>query len=285
MDTQGEVLKDWDDEIHRALAHPIRRRIIKCLQEKDALSFRELLKYIGISNHGKLGFHIKALRGLVEREPTMKKYRLTDRGQLAGELIWDIHFIIDRGGRDLAHEPTRYVRRLRFGDHAVLYYDTEDVKREISFSFLEAGLPKGEAVVYLVSEHKLDSESREIQRCGISADYFRTEAFTIMSADEWYLKKGKAQAKTIIANWETLIKEKQKAGFTGLRGAGEMEIFFDNAKVEELLRYEAALDRQLAFDLCALCLYDTHRVDENQFVQLKKSHGHLILQDIALVTT
>ena len=277
-------MKDWDDEIHRALAHPIRRRIIECLQESD-FSFRELLKCVAVGNHGKLGFHIKALRGLVEREPTMKKYRLTDRGQLAGELIWDIRFIIDRGGRDLAHEPTRYVRRLRFGDHAVLFYDTEDVKREITFPFLEAGLPKGEAVVYLVPEHKLDSESREIQRYGISVDYFRTEAFTIMSADEWYMKKGKAQAKTIIANWQKLLKEKQKAGFKGLRGAGEMEVFFDNAKIKELLRYEAALGRQLASNVCGLCLYDTHRVDENQFVQLKKSHGHLILQDIALVTT
>jgi len=278
-------LKDWDDEIHRALAHPIRRRIIECLQERNVLSFRELLKYVGIGNHGKLGFHLKALTGLVEREPSMKKFRLTDRGQLAGELIWDIRFTIARGGRDLAHEPTRYVRRLRFGDHAVLYYDTEDIKREITFSFLEAGLPKGEAVVYVVSEHRLGSESREIQRYGISADYFRTEAFTIMPTEEWYLKKGKAQAKTIIANWETLLKEKQKAGFTGLRAAGEMEVFFDNAKIKELLRYEAALGRQLALDLCALCIYDANRLKEKQVIQLNKYHGHEIFKDIALVTT
>jgi len=172
---------------------------LECLQKND-LSFRELLKGVGIRNHGKLGFHIRALRGLVEREPLTKKYRLTDRGQLAGELIWDIHFMIERGGRDLAYEPTRYVRRMRFGDHAILYYDTEGVKREISFSFLEAGLPKGEAVFYLVSENKLDSEAREIQRYGIRAEYFRTGAFTIMSADEWYLEKGQAQAETIIAN-------------------------------------------------------------------------------------
>jgi len=285
MDRRGEILKDWDDEIHRALAHPIRRCIIECLQEGNALSFRELLKHVGIGNHGKLGFHIKALTGLVEREPSVGKYRLTDRGQLAGELIWDIRFIVDRGGRDLAHEPTRYVRHLRFGDHAILYYDTEDVKREISFSFLEAGLPKGEAIVYLVSEHRLDSEGREIQRHGISADHFRTGAFTIMSADEWYLKKGKAHAKTIIANWQTLLKQKQKAGFTGLRAAGEMEAFFDHAKTKELLRYEAALGRQLAFDVCGLCLYDTHRLEEQQIIKLKKCHGHEIFKDTALKMT
>jgi len=285
MDRRGETLKDWDDEIHRALAHPIRRRIIECLQEKDALSFRELLKHVGIGNHGKLGFHMKALGELVEREPSMGKYRLTDRGQLAGELIWDTRFIVDRGGRDLTHEPTRYVRRLRFGDHAILYYDTEDIKREISFSFLEAGLPKGEAVVYLVSDHRLGSEGQAIQRHGISANCFRMGAFTIMSADEWYLKKGKAQAKTIIANWLMLAKEKQKAGFTGLRGAGEMEVFFDNAKIKELLRYEAAFGRQLPLNLCALCIYDMNRLDEDQIIKLKKCHGHEIFKDTALKTT
>lgn len=278
-------MKDWDDEIYRALAHPIRRRIIECLQESKNVSFRELLKYVGVGNHGKLGFHIKALGGLVERKPSMGKYCLTEKGQLAGELIWDIRYIIERGGRDLAYEPTRYVKRLRFGDHAILYYDTEDVKREISFPFLEVGLPKGEAVVYIVSERKLDSENQAIQRYGISADYFRNGAFTIMSADEWYLEKGKAQAKTIIANTLSLLKEKQKAGFTGLRGTGEMEVFFANSKSEELLRYEAALGRQLASNICVLCLYDTEWLDEKQVIQLNKCHGHRIFRDIALTAT
>ncbi len=289
LDRQDEALKDWDDEIHRALAHPIRRRIIERLQEKGDLSFHELLKYVGTSNHGKLAFHLKALRELVEREPAIKKYRLTDRGQLAGELMWDTRFIIARGGRDLAHEPTRYVRHLRFGDHAILYYDTEDVKRAITYSFLEAGLPRGEAVVYLVSEHKLDSEGQAIQRYGISANYFRTGALTIMSAEEWYLKKGKAKAETIIANWQTLAKEKQKAtraraAFTGLRGAADMDVFFDNEKVNELLRYEKAFGRQLLHNLCALCLYGTHRLEDEQVIQLRKCHGHEIFGDIALKT-
>jgi hypothetical protein len=277
----GEALKDWDDEIHRALSHYVRRRIIECLQEND-LSFRELLKCVPIGNHGKLGFHLKALSELIEREPSMKKYRLTDRGRLAGELIWDVRFAIARGGRDLVNEPTRYVRRLRFGDHAVLYYDIEDVKREITFSYLEAGLSKGEAVVYVVSEHKLSSEALEIQRYGISGDYLRNGAFTIMSAYEWYLKKGKAQAKTIIANWQTLIKEKQKAGFTGVHAAGEMDAFFQNAKIKELLRYEAALGRHLNFDLCGLCLYNTNLLDEKLRIQLNECHGHEILEDMAL---
>jgi len=282
---KGKTLRlgDWDDQIHKALAHPIRRHVIECLQERS-LSFQELLKSVAISNHGKLGFHLKALEGLVEREPSMGKYRLTDRGQLAGELIWDARFIIARSGQDLTLKPPRYARRLRLGDHAILFYDTEDDMHEITFPFLEAGLLKGEAVVYVVPENEMYSEGQEIQRYGISVDRFHKEAFTLLSAEEWYLKKGKAQAETIIANWLTLTKEKQKVGFTGLCGATEMKVFFDYAKGEELLRYEAALGRYFALNLCGLCLYDTHRLDEKQFIQLNKSHGHSIFKGIALKT-
>jgi len=274
-------LKNSNDVILKAIAHPIRRRIIECLRDKHTLSYNELLEQLAIRNHGKLGFHMRALKSLVEHELSTKKYRLTDKGQLAGELIWDIRFIISRGGRDLAQEPTRYVQRLGFGDHAFLLFDTEDVKRDISFSFLEAGLPRGEATVYLVSECKLDSESKEVQRYGISADYFRTKAFTIMSAEDWYLKKGKAQPKRIITNLLTFLKEKEKAGFTGLRMAGEMNVFLDNAKIKELLKYEAMLGRQIAYNVCALCLYDTNKIDEKQIAQLTKCHGHLISKDMA----
>ena len=96
-------MKDWDDEIYGALAHPVRRRIIECLQEKKNVSFHELLKYVDIGNHGKLGFHIKALGELVERHPSKKRYRLTDRGQLASELIWDIRYIIEREADETSH--------------------------------------------------------------------------------------------------------------------------------------------------------------------------------------
>lgn len=196
----------------------------------------------------------------------------------------EIRLTMAKDTLDLNHDPTRYVRRLSPGDHAILFYDTEEIKRQIVYPFLEAGLLKGDATVYIVSEHKLDSEAREIQRCGISADYFRTEAFTIISADEWYLKKGKAQAKTIIDNLQKLLEEKQKAGFTGLRATGEMDTFFDNAKIKELLRYEAALGRQLASNVCGLCLYNTHKLDEQEFIQLNHSHGHSIFKGIAFKT-
>jgi DNA-binding transcriptional ArsR family regulator len=273
-------LKDWDNEIFDALAHPVRRRIIERLQERNALSYSELLKLVDISNHGKIGFHIRALEGLVERESS-RKYRLTEKGLLASELMWDIRFLLSRGRRGLAYEPTTYARNLKSGDHAFLLYNTEDSKHEISFSFLEGGLARGEAAAFLVSERKLDSENREVQQYGVTTNHFRSEAFIIMSAEEWYMKKGKAQARRILANWLELLKAKQEEGYKGLRVAGEMAVFFECGKGKELLKYEAMLGKQLVNNLCGLCVYNANMLDEKQCVQLSKYHGHLISKDMA----
>jgi len=273
-------LKDWDDEIFNALAHPIRRHIIESLREKS-LTYNELLRLISITNHGKLGFHIRSLKGLIEREASTNKYRLTEKGHLASELVWDIRFILSRGRRDFASEPIRYAKKLGFGDHAFLLYSTEGDKREIAFSYLEAGLPRSEAVIFLVSEQRLDSENREVQRYGISENNFREGAFTIMSSEEWYLKKGKAHAKTIITNWLELLKAKEKVGFKGLRVAGEMEVFFNHGKNEQLLEYEETLGRQFTQNICGLCIYDINRLDERQITQLTNCHGHIISKDMA----
>ena len=115
-------------------------------------------------NHGRLGFHLRALKGLIEHEPSTNRYSLTDRGLLANELICDTRLTIAKDTLGLNHNPTRYVRRLSPGDHAILFYDTEEIKRQIAYPFLEAGLLKGDAIVYIVSEHKLDLESQEIQK-------------------------------------------------------------------------------------------------------------------------
>lgn len=265
----------WDYQFQRAMSHPVNRKIIECLHDEN-LTFTELLNKVGDDgNHGKFGYHLRTLSEFVELEPTTKKYRLTDRGKLLVDVIHDFRFLTSRG-----KEAWKYTERLTIGDHAVALYDNDDFKRQISFPFLNAGLSRGEATVYVVSEDKLDSEIREIQKYGIDLDRLPTEAFTIMSANEWFLRKGKAKAKTIVTNWETLIHEKKKAGFAGVHAAGETAIFINDGKTEELMRYGEALGRQLAFDLCALCLYDKNILEEKYLTRVFNCHGHIISEDL-----
>jgi hypothetical protein len=226
-------------------------------------------------DHGKFGYHLRALREFVELEPTTKKYHLTDRGQLLAEVICDFRFLVSGGKK-----ASRYAENLKIGDHALALYDNGDFKRKISFPFLKAGLSRDEAAVYVVSEDKLDSEIREIQKHGIDFDSLPGGAFTVMSAYEWYLRKGKANAKTIATNWQMLIQEKKKAGFAGVHAAGEMADFINNGTTEELLRYEESLGRRLAFDLSALCLYDNNMLIERHVTRVINCHGHMISKDL-----
>jgi hypothetical protein len=266
---------NWDYDIQRAMLHPVNRKIIDCLRDEN-LGFTELLNKVGDDgNHGKFGYHLRTLTEFVELEPTTKKYRLTDRGKLLAGVIRDFRFLASKG-----KEASRYVERLTIGDHAVAFYENDNFKRQISFPFLNAGLSRGETAVYVVSEDKLDSEIREIQEYGIDLDSLPKEAFTIMSAYEWYLRKGRAKAKTIVTNWQTLVHEKKKAGFAGVHAAGETAVFISNGKTEELLRYEELLGRQLVFDLCGLCLYDKNILEERHIARVFNCHGHIISEDL-----
>ena len=255
------------------MTHPIRRRIIESLKDSN-LSFTELLQVVDEANHGRFGFHLRALQEFVELEPSTKKYRLTDRGKLLAHVIQNFRSI--SSGREIYKE---YAENLVSRDHALVLYADENFKRKILLPFLKAGLLADEAVVYLAPEHKLDSEIKEIQRYGIDLENLRKEAFTIMSAYEWYLEKGKAQDKTIITNWLKLLKEKKKAGFSGIQVTGEMNVFLDYAK-KALLKYEKSFGKQLPTGLCALCLYNTEKIDKDLIPQLINCHSHLISKDI-----
>ena len=150
------ALNTWNSSFQKAMAHPTKRKIVECLREAD-LSFTELLNTVGYINHGGFGYHLRELKGFVELEPLTKKYRLTDKGRILAGLIRDF-----RSVASMNEEYARYVENLVFGDHAFALYASEDFKRQISLSFLKAGLLKGEAVVYLVAENKRDSEVRNL---------------------------------------------------------------------------------------------------------------------------
>ena len=266
----------WDYDIHRAMSHCLNRKIIECLHDEN-LGFTELLNKVGDDgNHGRFGYHLRTLSGFVELEPTTKKYRLTDRGKLLADVIHDFRFLTSRG-----KDASRYAERLTIGDHAVALYDDDDFKRQISFPFLNAGLSRDEAAVYFVSEDKLESEIREIQKYGLDLDSLPNEAFTITSGIEWYVGKGGAKIKkTILTNWQILIQEKKKAGFTGVHVAGDATDFINTGLSEELLKFDELLGRQLVFDVCGLCLYDKNILEERYFTRVFHCHGHIISKNL-----
>jgi DNA-binding transcriptional ArsR family regulator len=79
-----------------ALSHPLRREILLLLDEKDELSFTDLMNSLNVDT-GKLSFHIRGLTEFLEQTST-GKYRLGKLGIDAIVFIRDIDFTSRNAG-------------------------------------------------------------------------------------------------------------------------------------------------------------------------------------------
>jgi hypothetical protein len=74
------------DSLHKILKDEKRRKILSLLNDSTSLSYTELLNSLGISNTGKLNYHLKILNGLVNKGED-GRYNLTEKGKLAVRLL------------------------------------------------------------------------------------------------------------------------------------------------------------------------------------------------------
>jgi hypothetical protein len=139
------------------------------------------------------------------------------------------------------------------------------------------------ATIYLASEQGMDKERKEMKRRYSDIEELEERgAFTIMSAEEWYMHRGKASPDVIVDNWSKLLQEKMSQGYKGLQAAAEMDVFSENSKTSELVAYERKLGRKLPQSICAMCMYDAPRLEPGQVMSLIETHGHGIFERIAL---
>jgi DNA-binding transcriptional ArsR family regulator len=76
---------DWSS-LHKILSDTTRRSILELLAEKGSLGYTEILTLLHVTNTGRLNYHLKALGDLISKDGE-GKYRLTERGQLAVNLL------------------------------------------------------------------------------------------------------------------------------------------------------------------------------------------------------
>ena len=74
------------ESLHRILKHPIRRRIVLELHRRSELTYTELMGILGLTNTGKLNYHLKMLGDLIEKDEN-GRYCLTEKGRLASQLL------------------------------------------------------------------------------------------------------------------------------------------------------------------------------------------------------
>ncbi len=73
--------------LHRILKDSTRVNILTTLEKKDSLAYSELLTLSGISNTGRLNYHLKILDDLVSKNSETGEYSLSEKGRLAVEFL------------------------------------------------------------------------------------------------------------------------------------------------------------------------------------------------------
>ncbi len=101
------------DQVLSSMSHGLRRRIIAVLAGSGSLSYSDLLRNTGVES-SMLSFHLRKLRGLVERGDD-GLYRLTSLGRRAASILECI-----QGSRSDAGVAIRGVSIYVIGDDVLL---------------------------------------------------------------------------------------------------------------------------------------------------------------------
>lgn len=137
------------DRVFEALAHPIRRRILKLLEERPR-SYSELMEELGVDSPT-LAFHIKKLGGLVEKNER-GFYILTEAGRRALSVVKQLETeaaqsldikelelsdrVFLKVGRDLLELAKREGKKVRIFDTAVVEFE-KDIPPELFYEVVE----------------------------------------------------------------------------------------------------------------------------------------------------
>jgi len=176
-----------------------------------------------------------------------------------------------------------FVKALQPMDHAILFYNDLKDCRRVLFTFLKAGVDKGEAAVYVTGRETSKQNQKAMGELSVNIkQYQMVGALKVVNYDEWYINNGRVHIPNIMTLWRRAADEAKERGFKGMRVCGEMSCFFGHNLVNEMVEYEKACNRRLEIPMTAICAYDLNLVNpmnEKFFIDLLKAHSHIIFAE------
>jgi hypothetical protein len=180
-------------------------------------------------------------------------------------------------------EIIEYVKKMSLKEHGILLYTDARDKEEVLFTYLKAGLQRGEAAAYIACQESPEQIRQDMQEFGIDVKQYEEEgALRIIDYRDWYIVNGKFDISKALDLWRKITHESELKGFKGLRVTGETACFFQNNMVNELLDYEHALHSPLDIPMTAICAYDSKRLTTreewlNVLIELLNTHSTAIM--------
>jgi len=176
-----------------------------------------------------------------------------------------------------------FVKGLQASDHAILFYNDLKNCRQALFTFLKAGMDKGEAAVYVAGRETSKQNQKATDEFSVNVKrYEMVGALKVVNYDEWYIINGKIDIPNIIMSWRKAVDAAKERGFKGMRVCSEMSCFFRRNLVNEMVEYEKACDRRLEIPMTAICAYDLNLLTplgEKLFLDVLKTHSHILFAE------
>lgn len=132
---------------------------------------------------------------------------------------------------------------LGVGDHACLYYDDTDEKFAVLAPFIRCGLERNERCIYLADPDSAQAIKTALQLDGIDVDHHVKRGALVISTRRDYLVADRFDSDRMIQFLDLALADAMRAGFSALRGTGDMLWEVGTAgELHKLRQYETALD-------------------------------------------
>ena len=182
----------------------------------------------------------------------------------------------------LSPEISEFLSDFKPKTHAVVFYDTAERKRELMFNHLRFGAEKNEGLAYVCSEEHPLQIQEEMKGFGIDVANLRERnRLLINNYNRVYIVDGQVNIPDVMTAFGDLAKKYQSMGLDGMRAAAEMSCFFKEEKVKELIAYEYAMHRKLAFQAEGICGYNIFDLSKSGYLgmimPLVRAHDPVML--------
>jgi hypothetical protein len=169
----------------------------------------------------------------------------------------------------LRPEVSSFLSSFQATNHVILFYDTQVAKREVLFNHLKFG-EEHQGLAYVCSEESPEQIRQEMIDFGLKAksSVLANQKLTIANYDQVYIVDGEVNIPKIMNKFSTMVESCKALGMFGLRAGAEMSCFLRQGKIDDLIEYENALHRKLAFDAEGICAYNVSEMSALGFLNI-----------------
>jgi hypothetical protein len=150
------------------------------------------------------------------------------------------------------------IEQLKLGDHAALFFKTNEERLTHAIAYLIQGLQNNERCLYIADENTVFEVLVRFHQAGVDVRKAqRRGALSVVTKRETYLRHGPFEPEKMIADLHSEVKYSLEHAFAGLRATGEMSWALDlPGAFARLFESEEQLQKLWPAEFGALCQYN-----------------------------